>query len=166
MAAVTVGKKVPAFAAEATSGVTISTEDLLGSTWVIYFYPKDDTPGCTTEGQNFRDLHDEFEKLGVTVLGVSRDSKASHERFKQKHEFPFELVSDADEKLCKLFGVIKEKNMYGRKTLGVERSTFLVDDQGVLRREWRKVKVNGHAAQVLDAAASLGTQPTPDSPTS
>ena len=122
---------------------------------VLYFYPKDSTPGCTTEGQDFRDLHAKFKRAGAIVLGVSRDSLASHEKFKEKLKLPFELLSDPDEALCKQFDVIREKSLYGRKFLGVERSTFLIDDTGRLRREWRKVKVNGHAAGVLEAAKEL-----------
>jgi peroxiredoxin Q/BCP len=155
MPTVAIGKKVPAFSAEATGGATVRSKDLKGSPAVIYFYPKDDTPGCTLEGQDFKANHARFKKLGVTVLGVSRDSVASHEKFKQKFKFPFELLSDPDEKLCTLFDVIKEKNMYGKKVLGIERSTFLIDAQGALRKEWRKVKVEGHVQEVLDAAAAL-----------
>jgi len=155
MPKVAIGKKVPAFSAAATSGTTVRSKDLDGDLVVLYFYPKDDTPGCTLEGQDFRANHARFKKLGVTVLGVSRDSVASHEKFKQKLKFPFELLSDPDEKLCALFDVIKEKNMYGKKVLGIERSTFLIDKDGVLRKEWRKVKVEGHVQEVLDAAAAL-----------
>jgi peroxiredoxin Q/BCP len=155
MPTVATGKKVPAYSAETTGGATVRSKDLKGSPVVIYFYPKDDTPGCTLEGQDFKANHARFKKLGVTVLGVSRDSVASHEKFKQKFKFPFELLSDPDEKLCTLFDVIKEKNMYGKKVLGIERSTFLIDAQGVLRKEWRKVKVEGHVQEVLDAAAAL-----------
>jgi peroxiredoxin Q/BCP len=122
---------------------------------VLYFYPKDNTPGCTLEGQDFRDLNAKFKRANTVVLGVSRDSVKSHEGFKQKQDFNFDLLSDADEKLCKLFDVIKLKNMYGKQVMGVERSTFLIDAKGVLRREWRKVKVDGHAAEVLDATKAL-----------
>jgi peroxiredoxin Q/BCP len=118
---------------------------------VIYFYPKDATPGCTTEGQDFRDLHTKFKRQNTVILGVSRDSVASHEKFKAKQEFPFDLLSDPEEKLCKQFDVIKEKSLYGRKFMGIERSTFLIDENGKLRKEWRKVKVKGHADEVLDA---------------
>ncbi|HEY8521673.1 MAG TPA: peroxiredoxin [Gammaproteobacteria bacterium] len=156
MAKVSVGKPVPAFEAQATSGTTVSSKKLAGTPYVLYFYPKDATPGCTTEGQAFRDLHREFDRLGVAVFGVSRDSLASHEKFKAAQRFPFELISDPDERLCRLFDVIREKNMYGRKVLGVERSTFLIDGDGVLRREWRKVRVKGHAEEVLAAARELG----------
>ena len=126
-----------------------------GKKLVIYFYPKDMTSGCTRESQDFRDLHAAFRKAGAQIVGVSRDSVASHEKFKEKEQLPFELLSDADEKLCKAFDVIKEKSLYGRKYLGVERSTFLLDATGTLRREWRKVKVPGHAEEVLEAAKSL-----------
>jgi peroxiredoxin Q/BCP len=155
MAAPAVGKKIPAFEAQTTSGGTVSRDALAGAPFVLYFYPKDDTPGCTAEGVDFRDQNAKFKRRKIRVFGVSRDSLASHEKFKTKYELPFELVSDPDETLCKLFDVIKEKNMYGRKTLGVERSTFLIDAEGVLRREWRKVKVKGHVDEVLAAAAEL-----------
>ena len=126
-----------------------------GRKLVVYFYPKDATPGCTLEAQDFRDLHEEFLKLGVTVLGVSRDSVASHEKFCAKQNLPFELISDADEKLCRAFDVIHEKNMYGKRVLGIVRSTFLFDERGALVREWRGVKVKGHAKEVLEAARAL-----------
>ena len=155
MAKVSVGKKVPAFSAEATSGQKISSKDLLGKTYVLYFYPRDNTPGCTTEGEAFRDLHAKFKRRKVTVFGVSRDSLASHERFKAKFDFPFELIADPEEKLCLLFDVMKDKNMYGKKVRGIERSTFLFDADGVLRKEWRKVKIDGHAEEVLEAAKAL-----------
>lgn len=155
MASVGIGKKVPQFKAAATGGESVASKELAGRPYVLYFYPKDSTPGCTTEGEDFRDRHAEFRKLGVAVFGVSRDTLASHERFKEKHRFPFELISDPDEKLCRAFDVIREKNLYGRKVLGVERSTFLVDSAGVLRHEWRKVKVADHAENVLEAARSL-----------
>ena len=122
---------------------------------VLYFYPKDNTPGCTMESQQFRDLHDKFASAGVTIVGVSRDSLKSHAGFKSKFELPFELLSDADEKLCAQFGVIKMKNMYGKQVRGIERSTFLFDKDGALVREWRKVKVPGHAEEVLEAVKAL-----------
>jgi thioredoxin-dependent peroxiredoxin len=150
-----VGKKIGAFAAPATTDSEVSARSLLGKPYVIYFYPKDDTPGCTTEGEEFRDLYAKFERLGVGVWGVSRDSLASHEKFKAKYGFPFELISDQSETLCKTFDVIMMKNMYGKKVRGIERSTFLIDAKGVLRQEWRKVKVQGHAAEVLKAAQLL-----------
>ncbi len=150
-----IGKKVPNFELPATSETTVSPKSLKGQKVVLYFYPKDSTPGCTTEGQDFRDRYADFEKANTVILGVSRDGMKSHENFKAKQEFPFELISDKDEELCRLFDVIKEKNMYGRKVMGIERSTFLIDEKGVLRKEWRKVKVKGHADEVLEAAASL-----------
>jgi peroxiredoxin Q/BCP len=153
MSKTTIGKKV-AFAAQSTSGA-VGSKDLAGSAYVLYFYPKDDTPGCTLEGQDFRDKSAAFKRLRVRVLGVSRDSLASHEKFRAKYSLPFDLVSDSDEKLCRQFDVIKEKNMYGKKVLGIERSTFLVDADGVLRNEWRKVKVAGHVDEVLAAAKAL-----------
>ena len=122
---------------------------------VVYFYPKDSTSGCTTEGQDFRDSINTFRRRKTVILGISRDSIKSHENFKAKQEFPFELLSDADEKACKLFDVIKEKNMYGRTVMGIERSTFLIDDSGKLRKEWRKVKVKGHVDEVLEAIKDL-----------
>jgi peroxiredoxin Q/BCP len=151
----TVGKKVPSFSVATTASPKLTNKDLFGRAYVLYFYPKDDTPGCTLEGKDFRDRHADFGKLGVRVLGVSRDSLASHTKFQGKYALPFELVSDADETLCKQFDVIKNKNLYGKKVRGIERSTFLVDAEGVLRREWRKVKVDGHVAEVLKAAAEL-----------
>jgi thioredoxin-dependent peroxiredoxin len=150
-----VGKKIGAFTVSATADSEVSARSLLGKPHVIYFYPKDDTPGCTAEGEDFRDLYTKFKRLGVGVWGVSRDGLASHEKFKAKYKFPFELISDEDEALCKAFDVIKMKNMYGKKVRGIERSTFLIDATGVLRQEWRKVKVKGHAAEVLKAAESL-----------
>ncbi len=152
---VAVGAKVPDFTLASTGGEKVRLKDLLGGALVLYFYPRDDTPGCTLEGQQFAALNARFKKAGVTVFGVSRDSLASHEKFRDKMGYPFALLSDADEKLCKLFEVIREKNMYGRKVLGIERSTFLIDAKGVLRHEWRKVKVEGHALEVLEAAQAL-----------
>lgn len=146
------------FTAQATSDTTVSLADLAGKQVVIYFYPKDSTPGCTTEGRDFRDLHPEFIANNTVIFGVSRDSLRSHENFKAKQGFPFELISDSDETLCKLFDVIKEKNMFGVKKLGIERSTFLLDTQGNIAKEWRKVKVDGHAAEVLEAAKALHAQ--------
>ena len=143
------------FNAESTGDKKIRLKDLRGSNVVIYFYPKDATPGCTLEGQDFRDLHGRFKRQKTVILGVSRDSIASHEKFRDKQNFPFDLLSDPDEKLCKQFDVIKEKNMYGRKVMGIERSTFLIDADGKLRGEWRKVKVKGHAEEVLEAAKAL-----------
>ena len=143
------------FKADATRGKTIHLKELRGQNVVLYFYPKDSTPGCTTEGQDFRDLHSKFRRQKTVILGVSRDSLASHEKFRDKQSFPFDLISDPDETLCKKFDVIQEKSLYGRKFMGVERSTFLIDADGKLRQEWRKVKVKGHAAEVLDTVKAL-----------
>ncbi len=148
------GKKVADFAALATGG-TFKLDEHRGQPVVLYFYPKDNTPGCTTEGAQFRDLYKKFEKANALVVGVSRDSLKSHENFKAKMKFPFELISDADEKLCNQFGVIKMKNMYGRQIRGIERSTFLIGPDGTLSREWRGVKVPGHADEVLEAVKGL-----------
>lgn len=155
MAKAEIGKKVPAFKLPATGGRKLGLADFKGKKLVLYFYPKDDTPGCTTEGQGFRDHYKAFQKAGAEIVGVSRDSVASHEKFKAKYGFPFDLVADEDETLCGIFDVMKEKNMYGRKYLGVERSTFLIDEKGVLRAEWRKVKVPGHVEAVLEAVQGL-----------
>ena len=155
MSSVTLGKKVPSFSLPATSGKTFALADLKGKNLVLYFYPKDSTPGCTTEGQDFRDHYSEFRALNTEILGVSRDSLKSHENFKSKQNFPFELLSDSDEALCRLFDVIKEKNMYGKKVMGIERSTFLIDGKGILRAEWRKVKVAGHIEEVFNAVKAL-----------
>ncbi|HVO91119.1 MAG TPA: peroxiredoxin [Casimicrobiaceae bacterium] len=149
-----VGKKVASFSAPSTGG-TFKLSDYAGKPVVLYFYPKDNTPGCTTEGANFRDLHAKFAKHGAIIAGVSRDSLKSHEGFKAKMGFPFELISDPDEKLCTQFDVIKMKNMYGRQVRGIQRSTFLIDGSGKLVREWRGVKVPGHAQEVLDTVAEL-----------
>lgn len=146
---------VPDFALPATSGKTFRLSEHRGKNLVIYFYPKDNTPGCTTEGQQFRDLHAQFAKLNTQIYGVSRDSLKSHEGFKSKMSFPFELLSDADEAACRLFGVIKMKNMYGKQVRGIERSTFVIDAKGVLRKEWRGVKVPGHAQAVLEFVRTL-----------
>ncbi|MCP1726483.1 peroxiredoxin Q/BCP [Natronospira proteinivora] len=155
MSTLEVGKKIEDFSLPATGDQTLSLSDFKGRNLVIYFYPKDSTPGCTTEGQDFRDRYAAFQKLDTDILGVSRDGIKSHENFKAKQEFPFELLSDKEETLCRQFDVIKEKNMFGKKSLGVERSTFLVDKKGVLRREWRKVKVKGHVEEVLEAVKEL-----------
>ena len=130
--------------------------DLAGRTLVLYFYPKDSTPGCTTEAQQFRDLYPEFEQAGCVIAGVSRDSLRSHENFMAKQGLPFELLSDTDEALCTQFSVIKMKSMYGKQVRGIERSTFVIDGQGALRREWRAIKAPGHAQQVLDFVKTLG----------
>ena len=150
-----VGAKPADFSLPATGAGSWRLKDAAGRKLVIYFYPKDMTSGCTREAQDFRDLHAAFRKAGAQIIGVSRDSLAAHAKFKEKEQLPFELLSDAEEKVCKAFDVIKEKTLYGRKYLGVERSTFLFDAAGVLRREWRKVKVPGHAEEVLEAAKSL-----------
>ena len=155
MAKVEIGKPLPAFSGEATGGSKISSKDLKGQRYVLYFYPRDNTPGCTVESKDFRDLHDKFKRRKVKIIGISRDTLASHEKFKEKFGFPFELIADPEEKICNLFGVMKDKNMYGKQVRGIERSTFIVDDKGVLRREWRKVKVDGHAQAVLDSLKEL-----------
>jgi len=152
---VSIGKKVAKFSLPATGDKKISLQDFSGTHLVLYFYPKDNTPGCTLEGQDFREAYRKFRKAGADVLGVSRDSLKSHEQFKAKQEFPFDLLSDTEEVLCRQFDVIREKSLYGRKFLGVERSTFLIDAHGVLRREWRKVRVKGHVEEVLQAVHSL-----------
>jgi len=146
---------VPDFSLPATSGTTFNLAAQAGKVVVIYFYPKDSTPGCTTEGQNFRDLYAEFATVDAVILGISRDSLKSHENFKTKQEFPFELGSDADETVCTLFAVMKMKNMYGKQVRGIERSTFVIDRSGVLRREWRGLKVPGHVQEVLDFVKTL-----------
>ena len=158
MTTVTIDEKVPSFEAKATSEKIISLSDLKGQQVVIYFYPKDSTPGCTTEGQNFRDSIDAFKSANTLIFGVSRDSLRAHENFKAKQAFPFELISDPDEELCNLFDVIKLKKNYGREYMGVDRSTFLIDSEGVLRQEWRTVKVKGHVDEVLAAAEALNQQ--------
>ena len=150
-------KTFPDFALPATSGITFKLSAQRGHPVAIYFYPKDNTPGCTTEGQNFRDLHPQFQKLKCAVFGVSRDSLKSHENFKAKMSFPFELLSDAEETACKLFNVIKMKNMYGRQVRGIERSTFVFNAAGELVHEWRGLKVPGHAQEVLDFVRTLGS---------
>ena len=152
----TLDRKVPAFALPATGGRTWKLAEASGKALVVYFYPKDATSGCTKEGEAFRDLYPKFRKAGVEIVGVSPDSVASHEKFKARYGFPFVLLADEDKLACRLFDVWKEKSMYGRKYMGVERSTFLIDGRGVLRREWRKVKVPGHVAEVLEAAKGLG----------
>lgn len=143
------------FTAAATGDKTVRLKDLRGNNVVIYFYPKDSTPGCTTEGRDFSALHGKFKRANTVLFGVSRDSIASHEKFKAKQGFTFDLLSDPDETLCRQFDVIQEKSLYGRKFMGVVRSTFLLDADGKLRREWRNVKVAGHAEEVLEAARAL-----------
>jgi peroxiredoxin Q/BCP len=152
---VEVGKKVPPFSLPATGEQDIALSDLKGKNVVLYFYPKDSTPGCTREGQDFRDNYTKFKRQNTVILGVSRDSLKSHENFKAKQGFQFDLLSDKDEVLCTLFDVIKMKNMYGKKVRGIERSTFLIDSNGKLKQEWRKVKVDGHAEEVLAAVKAL-----------
>jgi len=147
--------KLHDFSLPATSGKSFNLAEQAGKVVVIYFYPKDSTPGCTTQGQNFRDLYDSFLAANAVILGISRDSLKSHENFKAKQGFPFELGSDADEAICNLFSVMKMKNMYGKQVRGIERSTFVIDQAGVLRREWRGVKVPGHVQEVLDYVKTL-----------
>jgi peroxiredoxin Q/BCP len=147
--------KIADFTAPATGNTTFRLSEHRGHPVVVYFYPKDNTSGCTMEGEQFRDLHAQFKKLGALVVGVSRDSMKSHENFKAKLGFPFELISDADEALCKTFDVIRMKNMYGKQVRGIERSTFLIGPDGTIAQEWRKVKVDGHAAEVLAAVKAL-----------
>lgn len=151
----TVGKKVPAFSLPATSDKQLALKDFKGKKLVLYFYPKDSTPGCTTEGNDFKALYSKFLKANCEVLGVSRDSLKRHENFKAKQGFPFELLSDEEEVLCEIFDVIKLKKLYGKEYLGIERSTFIIDESGKLAKEWRKVKVTGHAAEVLEAVKGL-----------
>ena len=146
---------VPDFEAPATGGKTFRLRDARGGPLVLYFYPKDNTPGCTDEGRQFRDLYPEYQRLGCAIYGVSRDSPKSHESFKAKMSFPFELLSDPDERVCEMFGVMKMKNMYGKQVHGIERSTFLIDKDGYLRKEWRGVKVPEHAQAVLNAVKGL-----------
>lgn len=152
---ITLDSPLPNFTAQATSEVTVTLSELAGKNVVIYFYPKDHTPGCTTEGQDFRDLYADFQAANTVIFGVSRDSLRTHENFRTKQGFPFDLISDPDESLCRLFDVIRQKQLYGKQYEGIERSTFLIDQAGVLRREWRKVKVPGHVAEVLEAAREL-----------
>lgn len=155
MSNVTLNHPIPDFSAQATDNQLIKLSELKGKNIVLYFYPKDSTPGCTIEAENFRDLYPQFKKYNTEVFGISRDTLASHEKFKCNHDLPFTLISDSNEALCQLFGVIKEKNMYGKKVMGIERSTFLIDSDGKLVAEWRGVKVPGHVAAVLDAVKKL-----------
>lgn len=152
---VEVNQPLAAFTAAATSEQTVSNESIAGKNAVFYFYPKDNTPGCTTEGQDFRDNIEAFNDTNTVIYGISKDSMRTHENFKAKHEFPFELISDPDEEFCKFFDVIKLKKLYGKEYMGIERSTFLVNAEGVLVKEWRKVKVKGHVQEVLEAAQAL-----------
>ena len=157
---ITVGKVIADFEAQATGNKAIKLTDYRGRYVVIYFYPKDNTPGCTLEGQAFRDAYEQFTALNAVILGVSRDSVRVHEGFKDKQTLPFDLLSDADEKLCAMFDVIKMKTLYGKQVRGIERSTFLIDPQGVLIRAWRKVKVKNHSVEVLDALTDAITNVT------
>lgn len=152
---VALNKKVPAFSCQCTPNQKIRLSDFKDQKLIIYFYPKDNTPGCTTEGQDFQNAYLKFKRAGATILGVSRDTLASHIKFKEKFNFKFELISDPNEDLCILFDVMKMKNMYGKKVRGIERSTFLIDEKGVLREEWRKVKVKEHVGEVLAATKQL-----------
>jgi peroxiredoxin Q/BCP len=154
MSIVLIGKPAPSFSAQSTFG-EISLERCIGRGIIMYFYPKDNTPGCTTETENFRDLHDEFLAIGCVVIGVSRDSLKSHENFSKKLTLPFPLIADTDEKVCNAYDVIKNKQMYGKQVRGIERSTFLIDARGKLVQAWRGLKVPGHAQEVLQAARSL-----------
>ena len=149
------GQNVPEFTAQATSDTTVTLSELKGKKVVIYFYPKDNTPGCTSQGQTFRDLYQAFQDADTVIFGVSRESMKSHDNFRAKHEFPFELISDPEEELCKLFDVIKLKKMYGKEYMGIERSTFLIDREGILQHEWRKVRIKNHVEDVLQAAQAL-----------
>ncbi len=153
--AVVVNKPLPEFEAVATGNESLSNQSLIGQTVVLYFYPKDNTPGCTSEAMEFRDKYKDFVKAGATVYGVSRDNMKSHDDFKEKLELPFELIADTEEKMCHMFGVVKNKIMYGKKVKGIERSTFLVGTDGILKQEWRGLKVAGHVEEVLKAVKAL-----------
>ena len=150
-----VGKKCPSFEAECTSNMRLSNKDFIGKNLILYFYPKDSTPGCTSEGQDFRDRYKLFKNLNTEIIGISRESIKSHENFKLKQSFPFELLSDPEEKVCKAFDVMKLKSMYGREYIGVDRSTFLISTNGVVLKEWRSVKVKGHVDDVLSSVKNL-----------
>lgn len=150
-----INKPAPDFSLPATSGKIINLKSLIGKNIILYFYPKDCTSGCTQEGKDFKENYKKFVSLNTTILGVSRDSLKLHEKFKSEQQFPFELLSDVDEVVCQLYDVLKEKMMYGKKTFGIERSTFLIDKSGILRQEWRKVKVPGHVDEVLQAVGQL-----------
>lgn len=149
------GKKCPDFLVESTGDKKLSNGDFVGKNLVIFFYPKDNTPGCTLEGQDFRDNYEEFKKFNAEILGVSRDSIKSHVNFIEKQNFPFDLLSDPDEMMCKSFDVMREKSMYGKKYIGVDRSTFLIDSKGMIVKEWRAVKVKGHVLDVLEALKNI-----------
>ncbi len=157
--AIVVNKHIPEFEAVATNGVRVTNTSHLGRIVVLYFYPKDNTPGCTTEAMQFRDKYKDFVKAGATVLGVSRDNMKSHEDFKEKLELPFDLIADTEEKMCHMFGVVKNKIMYGKKVKGIERSTFLIGADGCLKEEWRGLKVPGHVEEVLKAVKDLKKVP-------
>ena len=149
------GKNSPKFSRDASGGLKLSNKDFDGKNLIIFFYPKDNTPGCTLEGQDFRDNYKKFKSLNTEIVGVSRDSIKSHENFIDKQSFPFQLISDPDEEMCKAFDVMREKSMYGKKYIGVDRSTFLVNSEGMIAREWRSVKVKGHVQEVLEAVRKL-----------
>ena len=153
--AIVVNKPLPEFEAVATSDISLSNQSLVGETVVLYFYPKDNTPGCTTEAMQFRDKYKDFVKAGATIYGVSRDNMKSHEDFKEKLELPFDLIADTEEKMCHMFGVVKNKIMYGKKVKGIERSTFLIGADGLVKQEWRGLKVPGHVDEVLKAVKAL-----------
>lgn len=155
MKTATVNQPAPDFNLTATNNQTIKLSELKGRNVILYFYPKDCTSGCTLEGQNFRDNYKKFTALNAVIFGISRDTLKLHEKFKAEQNFPFELISDAEEKACQLYDVIKDKIMYGKKVRGIERSTFLIDKAGILRHEWRKVKVEGHVEDVLKAIGEL-----------
>ncbi|RFA24810.1 peroxiredoxin [Alkalilimnicola ehrlichii] len=157
MSEIEVGKAVPNFHAPATGGETIELAELRGKNVVLFFYPKANTPGCSQEGQDFRDANEAFAALNTVVLGISRDGVKAQENFKAKYDFPFPLIADKDEAVCRLFDVIKQKNMYGRQVMGIERSTFLIAADGKLHKEWRKVKVKGHVEDVLAATQELAS---------
>lgn len=154
--AIAIGKKVSAWKLQSTGDKTVQSKDLLGQNIVFYFYPRDNTPGCTTEAQQFQDLQKQFAKLNTVILGVSMDTLKSHDKFRDKQSLTFDLLSDPDAKVCQLFDVIKLKKMYGKEFEGIERSTFLINSKGVLQHEWRKVKVKGHVEEVLEAVKQLG----------
>ena len=149
------GDRIPAFSALATGGTAVRSDELRGSPVVLYFYPMDRTPGCVMEGRDFKALYAEFRSRGAAIFGISMDSMSSHEKFKAKYEFPFELIVDSDGNLCRQFDVIREKSLFGRKFKSIERSTFLIDADGILRREWRKTRISGHAGKVLEALDEL-----------
>ncbi len=155
--AIVVNKPLPEFESTATGDVLVTNTSHLGHIFILYFYPKDNTPGCTTEALHFRDKFDEFTQAGAVIVGVSRDNMKSHEEFKQAHELPFELIADTEEKMCHMFGVVKNKIMYGKKVKGIERSTFLIGADGLLKQEWRSIKVPGHVDEVLAAVLALHT---------